>query len=201
MAKMKLDRIEAIYKNLIKNDIHTIPSFDFKYNKLEFTLLLIINNNELFFLKKGTTETFSLEIIDFEIDNYFSSNYSEACNFFGIKYSENSNERFKPEHLINAINYNSIYREHLPDDTRKQINRRYNLENPDAIYYQRLIDHAKFGNKNHFSPENREKVRILLPEFYERIKFKNISIGFTDEPSYKKTEKTKLVKDIEDLLS
>lgn len=201
MAKIKLDRIESIYKELIKDNTHTIPSFDFKYNKLEFTLLLILSKDELFFLKKGTTETFSLEIIDFEIDNYFSDNYSKACEFFEIKYSENSSERFKPGHLIDAINYNSIYKEYLPDDTRKQINNKYNLEDPDSIYYYSIRDHAKYGNKSHYSPENREKVRILLPELYERIKNRNISIGFTSDPNYKKQEKRKLAKDIKDLFS
>lgn len=196
MAKIKLDRIEAIYKNLIKNNIHSIPSFDFKYNKLEFTLLLIINNNELFFLKKGTTETFSLEIIDFMIDSYFSANYSEACDFFEIKYSENSNERFKPGHLIDAINCNSIYKEYLPADTRKQINRKYNLEKPDSIYYYRLIDHTKNGDNRRNSPENREKVRILLPELFTRIQGRNITIQFTSDPSCKEKEKTKLKIDI-----
>lgn len=200
MAKIKLDRIEAIYKNLIKNNIHTIPSFDFKYNKLEFTLLLIINNNELFFLKKGTTETFSLEIIDFIIDSYFSANYSEACDFFEIKYSENSNERFKPGHLIDAINHNSIYKEHLPDETRRQINRKYTLENPDAIYYYRFYDHIKNGGKTTHSDKNREKVRILLPELYERLKGKDVSIGFTADINYKENEKIKLKKDVKNFL-
>lgn len=201
MAKIHLHRMEELVKTH-NNSLNrmTPPSFDFSFNKLGFTLIYSASKHELFFLKVGTQETLSLEVRDFQIDNYFPKNkYYEVRDFFEIKNDSNSTEYFKPVHLIEAIDSRTTLRVKPSSVARKVYNKKNSVEEDNYIYFYTIINWELLGNKKHYSQKNRAKVKLYFPELYHRIKDLNITVKFTDDELYSTNESEEIIKKIKTL--
>jgi hypothetical protein len=151
---------------------------DFNYNQLEITAFYDRNDNRLIFVKKMSRDEFEIEI-----DDYFNINinletivYKQLIAFLELQYQ--AGNPFIPSEFFKQFDQDFIWREQSTPRERVYLNIRKDLEDPDAIYYQRTIDH-RGKNNGHVSNKNREKVRILLPKLYEHIKNYDISIGFS----------------------
>ena len=59
-----------------------------------------------------------------------------------------------------------------------------------------MVNWDNTSSKKHFSKENRDKVKKLLPQLFEHIKDKNISVRFTNQSKAHKTEEKQYLDDI-----
>ncbi|PIC83025.1 DUF6037 family protein [Sporosarcina sp. P1] len=176
--------------------------FEFHFEKNRFTLLFIAEdeNRNLFFVKAGTQETFNLPIQNnFNIVTFLSfEELSKLRNFFEIPYSKNPTSKFKPSDLIKTIDTNvrPVQRAGM---NRAEIAGAYCVENPNAIYFDALYDWETIGNGKHYSVKNRAKVEKLIPELFEQIKNRNVSVRFTETPKSSDVEKTAIKLEISKL--
>lgn len=157
-------------------------SFDFRYNHLKFTLFYGFvkgsqDKHALIFMKFHTVEQLVLEINDnFQIETYIPDLYVKIKNFFEVKSGNGS-----------KFNLFDLYRDIDKDIhvivpkkmDRSEIIRAYQLPDPDAIYYDGLVRHDANGDGKHTRPANRQKVQKLLPELYDVIKTRDISVRFS----------------------
>ncbi|GAB2022026.1 hypothetical protein RyT2_11000 [Pseudolactococcus yaeyamensis] len=150
----------------------------------------------LYFAKVGTQEELLLDIDDnFSIETYTEKDlYAKLISFFEIKYDPNN--RFKPFNLFKYIDENSKPRKFNTTQNREMVTRLYKLNNPDAIYYYSMVNWNTSKSGKRYSKENRDKVKKLLPNLFELIKDKNISVRFTDQPKNAETEKTQYLDDL-----
>lgn len=121
-------------------------------------------------------------------------------NFFNIKSRINANKKFNLldffkylDNNLKPIGENSI--------SRKDKAYLYRLEEPEAIFYKTMIlwdiIHIKNNTlKGNVTAQNRSKVQSLLPDLYNRIKDKNISVRFTAKPLNEKEEQALISREI-----
>ncbi|MFC6206399.1 DUF6037 family protein [Levilactobacillus tongjiangensis] len=176
-------------------------SFEFSYNSLRFTLLYGINpHNEekhcLIFIKFNTQQELLLDIDGmFRVETSLPTRFKEIREFFEVPYSRNGNG-FNLFNLYKDIDAN-IRVASKRKQNRSQVTHSYHFPNPDAIYYHGLIRHDVNGDGHNVSVGNRDKTRHLLPDLYEMIKTKNVSVRYTDERNDAFSEtKTRFLQDI-----
>lgn len=162
-----------------KNQLSTL-FMDLRYNSIEFTVIYSASDNSLLLLKKGANRIsaeFELPLSDnFKINLYLDRLYQQLVSLLEIQY--NPTHKFRPLNFFKAFDDNFIPRHHAHFTESAYINKRRNLEDPDAIYFLRLIPH-KGNNNGHVTPANLEKTRWLLPKFYAKHKDDDISVAFT----------------------
>lgn len=166
-------------KEWLTNQLSTL-FMDLRYNNIEFTVIYSSSDNSLLLLKKGANRIsaeFELPLSDnFKVNLYLDGLYQELVNFLEIQY--NPNHKFRPFNFFKSFDANFIPRHHAQVAEIVYINRSRKLEDPNAIYFLRLIPHN--GNNNgHVTPANLEKTRWLLPKFYAKHKNDDISVAFT----------------------
>lgn len=171
-------------KSLELNDT-VLGIFDFSYNNRQYTLLFNYVDDEdkarLLFSKVGTQNTLSLTgDSECRVATFITkSKYNQLKEFFEIPY--NGKEPFKPITLFKLIDSNLRYRPVNMNSPRTERATLYSLPNPNAIYYNYMIDwNTKSGNK-HYSQFNRQKVKLLLPDLYHSLKGQNVTVFFKEE--------------------
>lgn len=112
----------------------------------------------------------------------FSSikNLAEFKDFFNIPKATMFTKDFSPYHVLSELDQNFKFKTapNFYERSAECVNRK--IEDADRVYYYKTVNHEQNVDGKTFTPENRRKVKELLPETYERIKNSNISIGFTD---------------------
>lgn len=185
--------LKQYYENEMVPNSSVSQLFEFRFEGNRFTLLFIaeVENRILFFVKAGTQETFNLPIQNnFNIDTYLSKEkLREFRMFFDIPYRANATHNFNPSEVIKTIDAN-IRPVHRAGMNRAEIAGAYRVENPNAIYFDALYDWDALGNGKHYSVKNRAKVEKLIPELFEQIKDRNITVKFTENPKDLHTEET-----------
>ncbi|ELY1999569.1 hypothetical protein SL042_002213 [Enterococcus faecalis] len=175
-------------KNTLNSNGLSTGIFDFSYQNKKYTLLFSFVNEQdkavILFAKVGTQNTLTLPIDhDFTVATFISKQkYKELKLFFEIPYSLDS-PPFKPIELFKTIDSSLKYRPISSSDSRQERSSIYRVQNPNAIYYNYMIDwDLKSGNR-HYSQFNRQKVQVLIPDLFNKIRDKNISVFFQEEPS------------------
>lgn len=179
MSKFTLNQLR---KSFYQHNQQSFAYLDFQYNQLEMTVFYDREQHSLLFVKKLSHDEFEITInnyfdIDISLDN---KKYKQLVTFLEIKY--HAGQPFKPKDFFKTFNDHFIWRTQSTIYERKYLNSRWHLEDPNAIYFQRIIDHRGKDN-GHVTDKNRKKVKILLPKLYEYIKDYDISIGFTNKQS------------------
>lgn len=177
MAQFTMTRLRSQFYH---HDQLDFACLDFKFNNVELTAFYDRDENSLLFVKKKS----NLEL-EITIDKYFNVNDHLATEDFYllIKMLElgySTEHKFIPKSFFKEFDDNFAWRENLSTFEKRYLNVRRNLEDPDAIYYDRRIDH-RGKNNGHVTQRNRDKVKRYFPKLYAHIKDKDISIGFTSE--------------------
>lgn len=155
---------------------------DFSYNNIAFTVVYSTRENSLLLLKKGAKQVQAELIIplldDFQINTYLDGLYHDIVTFLEIEY--NPNNKFKPFNFFKRFDDNFKIRSHAQISEVTYLNRTRKLEDPDAIFYYRIIPHEG-KNNGHVTQTNLEKTSWLLPKFYARHKDDDISVAYTSD--------------------
>ncbi len=164
-----------------KDRLNTI-FMDFDYNNIEFTVIYSTHENSLLLLKKGAKQI-QAELImplldDFTINTYLDGLYHDIVHFLEIEYDPNN--KFKPFNFFKAFDDNFKLRSHALTPEVIYLNKTRKLEDPDAIFYYRIIPHEG-KNNGHVTQANLEKTSWLLPKFYARHKDDDISVAYTSD--------------------
>lgn len=178
---LKLTNIISLYKEM-KNLGLLRQQFDFEYNGVMADVFFFIDQQPfiLAFGIKLTQSYFELEIHPgFEVHTPFSRKlYNLIIHEFNIHFSPS--HKYSPFDFLNA--FNNKIPQHLKDTQTIEpyhiANYRRDIEEADKIYFCGFINHSK----NHASPENLKKTRLLMgEEAYKRCLDENISTKWTDE--------------------
>ncbi|EMF0110316.1 DUF6037 family protein [Enterococcus mundtii] len=190
----------------IKNELlsreQTVGIFDFSYNNKKYTLLFTYINKqdqaEIFFTKVGTQSTLSLPISQkFSINTFFDKQtYKNLRLFFEVPYVLDG-PPFRPIELFQTIDSGLKFKSIDKTTSREERSSLYRVPNPHAIYYNYMIDWDLHKGDKHYSQFNRQKVQVLIPELYERIRNRNISVFFQDEPLNSKAETNAIQLDLD----
>ncbi|MDF7637333.1 DUF6037 family protein [Leuconostocaceae bacterium ESL0958] len=160
---------------------------DFSYNKVELTAVYSKIENSILLLKKnanGIDAELDIPLIgDFQIDTYLGTLYQDLASFLEVKYDPNN--AFRPFNFFKHFDDTFKARSYANKKEVGYLNRKRNLEDPDAIYYLRLVPHEGKNNGN-VTKKNLEKTKWLLPKFYAKHKNDNISVAYTADPSKEK---------------
>lgn len=208
---VKLKLLENYYICQMSPNYLYVQTFDFTFNNVNCTILLDMSRKEisdsaldLYFLKKGTQESLSVPMSeDFYVKAHDWDKYIEIKKFFNIRSENNSKRKF------NLFDFFKYVDKHMEPVSEKNMNRReraqfYRVEEPDAIFYKTMIlwdvVHKKNNTqKGNVTARNRAKVQKLLPDLYERIKNKNITVRFTSENLDEKKEEELINKEINNI--
>lgn len=85
--------------------------------------------------------------------------------------------------------------------TREDRSTLYRLPNPDAIYYNYMVNWDITNPGKHCSQFNKQKVQILIPDLYQTIRDRNITVYFREEPLNEFAEKNAIRIDVSNHLS
>lgn len=198
MSKFQFQHLKKIFEHqLIPNQEYT-AIFDCSYNNIEFSILITTDEEDvisLYFIKIGTREELAFDIDNsFSINTYVDDLYNKLIKYFNIQYNEN--QRFRPFELFLHIDRNAKFRPFNESLKRYVTTKLYKLNKPDAIFYHSMVNWDKTNSQKHYSKENRDKVKKLLPQLFEHIKNKNISVRFTNQPKDTLSEEEQYLKDI-----
>jgi len=179
---MKLTGLYPLYKELTKK-IETYCVFRFIKNGVEFDIFFDIGvaPYKLGFLIIGEDFELWLKVEKgFIIDtNLSKEDYKRLVDVLGLKYDKEN--KFSTFAFFEEFN-NKIPTS-IPDRPKRQVInlfvRFFNLEENDKLYYDGIIEWDKTETPKRRSPENLEKTRLLLPDLYESIKNKNISVRYS----------------------
>lgn len=153
---------------------------DLHYGNISITVVYSVSENSLLLLKKGTNQVEAELIIpllsDFTIDTYLNDLYPRLVRFLEVQY--NPSAKFKPFDFFRFFDSKFLVRKHATESETQYINQSRHLEDPNAIYFLRLIPHDGKNNGN-VTAANRNKTKWLLPKFYDRHKHDNISVAYT----------------------
>lgn len=189
--------------NALKDNGMLAQIFEFKYNSLSFTLVYRAkyesNDSELVFAKAKSSDTLIIPV-DEKLSIPYKlkpKTYKKVVNFFEIKYDPEN--RLTPFGLFSTINSLLKLKPISNYSNRSDITGQFHLSNPDAIYFNYLIDWTTNSSNRHVSRDNREKVQLLLPELYDAIKDLNITVYFTSDYKNNQDEKVDIKKAVDKL--
>lgn len=100
--------------------------------------------------------------------------------FFNIPPATKFSKEFSPFHVLAALDSNLNFRPTPGFYNRSTECVSRKIPDSERVYYYGTINHDQNNDGENFTPDNRRKVKELLPETYERIKNSKISIRFTD---------------------
>ncbi|MDD1503497.1 DUF6037 family protein [Lysinibacillus sp. CNPSo 3705] len=203
MALIKLDNLSELHLSMIQNNLD-YQVFGFKYNKIEFSALLIyevkdfnnlnsIKSYTLTIFKKETAENMRFDLVKQKnalfINSYFP-NYREITNFLEHKnINYDPNNPFKPKDFFTYVDKNSPINANNNYLDRKICAKYYPTikdNEQDKVYFYSFRDNRKHGQNR--SPENYWKTEMLIPEANKVIGNRNISVRFTADEKYKYNE-------------
>lgn len=213
MALFKLGNLTDLHLSMIRNKFD-YQVFDFTYNKINFSSLLINGVKDfdipnarkcytLSIFKKGTTESmrFNLKKKDDEllVDTYLHGRYKELTRFLEVKYDPKN--KFIPTEFFFFIDNNSPSNASMNFLDRKICAKYYPTtkdNEQDKIYFLSFRDNDKAkvrkdGKKQQRSPENYNKTETLIPEANKIIGNRNISVRFTSEDRYRLNESNNII--------
>ena len=198
MSIFQFRHLKDIYEKQLEPNQEYTAIFDCSYNEVPFSMLITTDEQDvisLYFIKVGTREELSFDIDNnFSINTYVDDLYSKLIEFFNIQY--NDNHCFRPFEFFLYIDRNAKLRPFNKTLSRFDTTKIYKLNNPDAVYYHSMVNWDNTSSKKHFSKENRDKVKKLLPQLFEHIKDKNISVRFTNQSKAHETEEKQYLDDI-----
>ena len=132
------------YKKLVPNN-RLLQAFELTYNKTQYTMLM--NTDQLSdgkviltFAKKQTLQTLRLTLNDeFAIHTFLGDKLFDVKDFFNIK-SNNNGKKFIVFDFL--LELQSTFKPSKIDTTidRATRSKMYNVEDPDAIFYNGIID-------------------------------------------------------------
>lgn len=184
----ELPELEILKNNMITNNI-SYTTFEFCYNKIHCDAIFILDkssregNYDITFIKKSENNIDMFSFIVYKNSFKAFINIDELKNFFNIK---SSTGYFSLQQFIQT------FRKKIPQFpnisntlTRTELAIAYNVPDSKKIYYEGLI---KWSDQ-YRSKENSQKIKVLMPELYEKIKdLKHISVRFTTEPNSREQE-------------
>ncbi|MEF7497255.1 DUF6037 family protein [Lysinibacillus sphaericus] len=204
MALIKLDNLSELHLSMIQNNFD-YQVFDFKYNNIEFSALLIyevkdftnLNSKKSYTLsifKKGTVENMSFDLVQKNnalfINSYLEDRYKKITNFLDHKnINYDPNNPFKPRNFFMYVDRNSPTNANNNFLDRKICAKYYPTtknNEQDKVYFYSFRDNNKYGQNR--SPENYWKTEMFIPEANEVIGNRNLSVRFTAEEKYKYNE-------------
>lgn len=178
---MKLNGLKKIYLK-IKHQNETYGVFDFKTNGVDFDIYFDIAKIpfRLGFLPIGSNIQIWLDVKNgFEIDYKLpQKDYYNLIKLLNLK--TNKNKPFQP------FNFFKQFDSAIPDNIKTLTNsdrviitkKITPIEEAEKTIYDGLIEWGKGNSGKKRSPENLEKTRLLLPNVYNAIKDKNISVRY-----------------------
>ena len=188
------------YKKLVPNN-RLLQAFELTYNKTQYTMLM--NTDQLSdgkviltFAKKQTLQTLRLTLNDeFAIHTFLGDKLFDVKDFFNIKSNNNCKKFIVFDFLLEL---QSTFKTSKIDTTidRATRSKMNNVEDPDAIFYNVIIDWSTKTSGNHHTAKNRAKVQLLLPELYEAIKDLDISVRFTSKSKLPSEERAAILQDL-----
>lgn len=204
LALIKLDNLSKLHLSMIQNNLD-YQVFDFKYNNINFSALLIYEIKDftnlsskksytLSIFKKGTADNMSFDLIyqnnALFINSYIKDRYKEITNFLEHKnINYDPNNPFRPRDFFMYVDKNSPINASNSFLNRKVCAKYYPTtknNEQDKVYFLSFRDNRKFGDNR--SPENYRKTEMFIPEANKVIGNRNISVRFTANEKYKYNE-------------
>lgn len=178
---MKLKGLKKVYSK-IKQQNGTYGVFDFKTNGVNFNIYFDIGKTpfRLGFLPIGSNIQIWLDVKQgFEIDyNLPQKDYYNLIKLLNLKTDKKN--PFLPFNFFKQ--FDSIIPDNIKSLTecdRIEITKKITqIEEAEKTKYDGLIEWGKGNSGKKRSPENLEKTRLLLPDTYNEIKDKNISVRY-----------------------
>ncbi|WP_407350345.1 DUF6037 family protein [Lactococcus garvieae] len=156
----------------IEHPYSQLALFDFHINNHDYTLLYKTSETDILFAKVGTTDTLTLPIdSNFNVKTYLGDQIKFFKEFFNIP--NGYGKTFSSSEFLLKIDAR-LRHSHTVNQTAQQKAIIYDLEERDNLNYGGKIHHTV----KHYTQKNRDKVEILLPDIFEKIKGENISIKF-----------------------
>lgn len=195
--KMTLPNLRSLYKSIREHN-STYALFDFKINKVLFHVFFDISTSPFKLGFIVLNERFNLWI---DVWNGFRINpFIEPGKFKELvklmKLNSNPNKRFSTSDFFREFNDKvpSSYLKPSKSVLVRIVTSQYTIEDENKIYYLGL----RVWENRLRTFENSEKTRLLYPEIYERIKYRNnISVCYT---SIKLTNEDEVIgKDLEEV--
>lgn len=188
---MILDGIIPLYKEIIKNK-ETYCVFPFTKNKIEFDVFFDIEKTPFrlgFLVIKSNFQLWLNVTRGFNISTVLDrEDYKRLKDLLGLKYD--------PANPFSTTSFFEEFNKKIPavipvinSEHRKQlILYSYSIEERDRLFYAGLYEWDKLGSDKKRSLENLEKTRLLLPELYNQIKDRNVSVRYSATESAMKPD-------------
>ncbi|EMW5434683.1 hypothetical protein AAFB08_002628 [Enterococcus faecalis] len=176
---MYFNVLENLYNQMLKDKL-TIGSLQTEFEQTNYGIIFSTDKEpwSILFIRPDNEE-YSLNISrGFTFPKI--SNLKEFKWFFGIPEATVFSKSFAPFHVLNELDNHLKFRQTPNFYERSAECSARKIPESDRVYYLKTINHDQNKDGRNFTPENRRKVKELLPETFERIKDANISIGFTD---------------------
>ncbi|MBZ6009767.1 DUF6037 family protein [Leuconostoc gelidum] len=170
-----------------KEQLNTL-FMDFRYNNIDFTVIFSTEKSSLLLLKKGANQIqaeLDLPLIDgFRINTFVKGLYYSLVNFLEIQYDPVN--KFRPFNFFKLFDDKFKLRQHAKNEEIQYLTHTHHLEDPDAVYFLRLIPHES-KNNGHVTGANLEKTKWLLPKFYAKHSKDDISVAYTADKHKERT--------------
>lgn len=190
---MKLDGIIPLYRKL-KSTNETYGVFKYTKNKVDFDIFFDIDCNpfKIGFLVLNSNFELWLNIKSGFIINIFldKATLTKLIKVLNLKYD--ADNKFSTKNFFEDFNSKipNEFRFITKQELLRLINSTYDIEEPEKIYYNGLLDWDKINNGRNRKEKNLEKTRLLYPKLYERIKNKNISVRYSTVKNEEKEKET-----------
>ena len=189
---MKLDGLIPLYRKL-KSSERTYGFFKYTKNKVDFDILFDVGKIpfKIGFLVLNNNFQLWIDIKNGFIINPFL-NKTDLVELFEIL-----NLKYDPENKFSTKKFFHDFNSKIPNDFRllktlelsKLISSTYDIDEPNKMYYNGIIDWDKVNNGNNRQDKNLEKTRLLYQKLYEQIKDKNISVRYSQKRNTKLEER------------
>lgn len=165
-------------------------TFKFTFNQINCDVIFDIAKSENYEITLVKTSENNFDTFSFTVYNPSLKVFIDLKgikNFFNIPYGKTF---FDINNFLNKLNQSIPKKLNSSEsEARTLVAKINNVPDSHKIYYKDLKNWEQSNSGNHRTNKNLQKVKILLPDLYEKIKDKDISVNFTAEPNSKEQEK------------